>query len=312
MSADGQTRAVRDVFALSILEGLRRPQKTIESKWLYDAEGSALFDRITGLAEYYPTAREAAILRENAAGLGERLPDPLALVEIGSGSSEKTRLLLDAMPAVAAYVPLDIAAEHLRAAARRLAAAYPGLAVTPVVADFTEDLALPPAGAPRLIFFPGSTIGNLDAEEAGALLARFRAVEGVAAALIGVDLVKDVAVLERAYDDGEGVTAAFDLNLLHRILRELDAEIPVEAFRHEARWNAQASRIEMHLVATRDLVMTIEGERFRLAEGETIHTENSHKYTREGFERLARAAGWPNATFMTDPDGWFGLFLLEP
>ncbi|MEM1344893.1 MAG: L-histidine N(alpha)-methyltransferase [Pseudomonadota bacterium] len=308
----GRRAAPANPYARSILDGLRASPKTMESKWLYDAAGSALFERITEVPEYYPTARERAILPQAVELLTETMPSPLVLAEIGSGSSEKTRILLDGLPGLARYTPLDIAAGQLDLAAEGLRAAYPDLTVAPVVADFTE--ALPPLseGEPVLIFFPGSTIGNLETDEARALLTRFRAVEGVAGCLIGIDLVKDRATLELAYDDPQGVTAAFNLNLLHRIVRDLDAEIPVEAFRHEARWNAEAARIEMHLVATRDLTMTVEGERFEMRAGETIHTENSHKYTREGFAHLAAEAGWPEARFMTDPDGWFGVFLLMP
>jgi len=312
MSTHAGVRPAEDGFALSVLAGLRADPKWIDSKWFYDAEGSRLFDRITALPDYYPTGRETAILRSAVPTLAEAFPPDAVLLEIGSGSSAKTRLLLDGLPGLGAYAPLDISASHLEATALALRRDYPDLAVTPVVADFTEALPDVADGAPVVVFFPGSTIGNLLAPQAAALLARFRAVEGACACLIGVDLVKDVDVLLRAYDDPTGVTAAFNRNVLHRINRELDADVPVDAFAHEARWNPDRARIEMHLRATRDVAMTVEGARLTLRAGETIHTENSHKYTPDGFAALARAAGWRGSRMMTDPDGWFGVFLLTP
>ena len=302
----------RSDFAGSILSGLKAEQKTIESKWLYDAAGSELFDRITTLADYYPTRTETDILAARAGDLAARAPKGAALVELGSGSSVKTRLLLDALPQLAAYVPVDISAEHLTAAAGALAADYSALEVHPVIADFTAPFPLPEAHRerPKLLFFPGSTIGNFEIEAGVALMRRLRTLDNVAAFIIGIDLVKDRDMLLRAYDDSEGVTAAFNLNLLIRINRELGADFDPAAFRHKARWNEAESRIEMHLVSRDNQEVTIGGETVRFAEGETIHTENSHKYTPERFENLAGRAGWSMSALWTDAQHHFGVAVL--
>jgi dimethylhistidine N-methyltransferase len=300
-----------DAFLCSVLEGLARPQKSLEAKFFYDEAGSKLFDRICELEEYYPTRTETQILRDNAARLKSLLPEGAALVELGSGSSTKTRILLDALD-WGAYMPLDISAEHLHATARTLKSDYPDLPVHPVVADFTQDIALPAAlrDMPKLLFFPGSTIGNFPPEEAQALLERMRRLPGVVGFVVGADLRKDPERLVRAYDDAEGVTAAFNKNLLSRMNRELGATFDPGSFCHEARWNDRDSRIEMHLVSRKDQEVQLAGQTFRFRSGESIHTENSHKYSVDGFAELARKKGWTPTDCWTDADGLFSVHVL--
>jgi L-histidine N-alpha-methyltransferase len=298
-------------FRDDVLRGLRARPRAIPARWFYDREGSELFEAITRLPEYYPTRVEAAILERIAA-------DPVALtgralVEFGSGASVKTRILLRAlMPP--AYAPIDISGEFLRDAAAMLAAEFPDTAMLPVEADFTRPVTLPQAiaGSPKLGFFPGSTIGNLEPAGAVDLLRTMRGSLGLGALLlIGMDRVKDRDVLVRAYDDAAGVTAAFNLNLLARINRELGGDVPLDAFRHRALWNKDAGRIEMHLEATRDVAFSVAGERFAMGAGETIHTENSHKYTPESARLLLRAGGWEPGTEWTDRQDLFMVVLAE-
>ena len=299
-------------FAAHVIDGLGRPQKRLAPKYLYDDAGSRLFDRICELEEYYPTRTETRILRDNAHRLSDILPADTALVELGSGSSVKTRLLLDVLPAISAYVPIDISGEHLGAAAKRIAADYPALRVRPVVADFTAAISLPRdlEAVPKLLFFPGSTIGNFTLPEAQSLMMRLRRLPNLAGFVVGADLVKDVDRLVTAYDDAEGVTAAFNRNLLVRMNRELDGEFDLEAFRHEARWNAPQSRIEMHLRSLRSQRVSVAGESFDFAEGETIHTEDSHKFTLDGFRTLARDVGWSPYEAWTDAASLFSVHVL--
>ncbi len=306
------TAAGENGFAGSILAGLKGEQKTIESKWFYDARGSQLFDRITALDDYYPTRTETGILKARAEKLAARAPEGAALVELGSGSSVKTRLLLNALPQLSAYVPIDISAEHLNHAAGAVAGDYEALDVHPVVADFTQGLALPDAYAamPKLLFFPGSTIGNFEIEQSVALMARLRKLDNVVGFVVGIDLVKRREMLLKAYDDSEGVTAQFNLNLLTRINRELGADFDLDGFRHKARWKEAESRIEMHLVSRVNQQVTIAGETVHFAEGETIHTENSHKYTPARFGKLAAEAGWTMAELWTDAKEHFGVAVL--
>ncbi|MES2340230.1 MAG: ergothioneine biosynthesis protein EgtB [Pseudomonadota bacterium] len=282
-------------FAADVLAGLAKPQKSIPAKYFYDAEGSRLFEAICDLPEYYPTRTEAALLRAKAGEMAAAIPAGAALVEFGSGASTKTRLLLDAAPQLAAYVPIDISKDALDAAAQAIGRDYPGLLVAPLVDDFTTALSLPSAvaGMTSVGFFPGSTIGNFRPDEATAFLAGARRLLGHGAAfLVGMDIVKDEATLVAAYDDAQGVTAAFNLNLLTRINRELDGDFDLGAFRHRAVWNAQESRMEMHLVSTRAQSVSVAGRSFAFAAGETLHTENSYKFTVDGFGKLAAAAGW--------------------
>jgi len=298
-----------------VLAGLAEPPYAIPPKYLYDDRGSELFDRICELEAYYPTRTELGILRDHGLAIGQRVGARAAVVELGSGSSNKTQILLDSLPEPLAYIPVEIAREPLAKAADRIQAAYPGLEVLPVCADYHRELRLPePAGKPRryLLYFPGSTIGNFEPEDAEAFLKRLATLAGEGGQLlIGVDLIKDVAVLRRAYDDPEGVTAAFNRNLLDRIRRELGAELDREAFSHRAQFNEQRGCIEMHLVSLEAQTIRIGGRDIPFAEGQTIRTERSYKYTLDGFADLATRAGWTGAGLWTDPDRWFSVHLLH-
>jgi dimethylhistidine N-methyltransferase len=300
-------------FENDVLEGLALPQKTISAKHLYDEEGSRLFEAITELPEYYPTRTEIGLLESAAPEIASFISDGATLVEFGSGASTKTRLILDAAPQTAVYVPVDISEEALAAAAAAINADYPKLIVAPLAGDFTEVIDLPEAalGRPRTGFFPGSTIGNFEHDDAVAFMAAARRLlRSGAQFVVGVDLVKDVAVLEAAYDDAQGVTAAFNKNLLTRINRELDGDFDLEAFDHRAIWNADKSRIEMHLVSKKDQTVRLAGQTFSFRAGETIHTENSHKFTPEGFEALAEKAGWRALRRWISPEPAFAVFML--
>jgi dimethylhistidine N-methyltransferase len=310
-----EAAAQRDALLTDALKGLAAERKTLPCKWLYDAEGARLFEDIVRLPEYYPTRTETAILRDCADEVAGVVGPGTAVIEFGSGSAEKVGILLDAMRAPAAYVPVDISMEWLAEGAARVAAAHPGLRVLPVAADFTRPFALPQnlaSRAPHLGFFPGSTIGNFTPDAAVEFLRSARRVLGHGARLlIGADLVKEPKVLEAAYDDAAGVTARFNLNLLARLNRECDADFEVAAFRHSARWNAAEERMEMHIVAQRDQLVTMAGRRFSFRAGETIHTENSHKYRPDGFEALAARGGWGAGRRWTDPAGLFSVWLLD-
>ncbi|WP_240757190.1 L-histidine N(alpha)-methyltransferase [Roseicella aquatilis] len=304
----------RAALIADALAGLSAARKTLPCKWLYDAEGARLFEAITRLPEYYPTRTETGILTGQAEAIAAAVGPGAAVVEFGPGDGAKAALLLAGLRAPAAYVPVDIAPEWLEAAASRVAAARPGLPVLPVVADFTQGFALPQrlGAAPRLGFFPGSTIGNFEPAEATGFLRRLRATLGTGSRLLlGADLVKEVAVLEAAYDDAAGVTAAFNLNLLHRLNREAGAEFDPAGFRHRAVWNAALERIEMHLVSCHAQRVRLAGREIRFAEGETIHTESSHKYRPERLRALAAAAGWQVAATWMDPDRLFSVWLLD-
>ena len=304
---------VDTAFRADVLAGLAEPQKAIPARWFYDDAGSALFEDITRLAEYYPTRAETEILSTRSAEIAGLIGPGRAVVEFGSGSSVKTPLLLSAIQP-SAYVPLDIAGDFLRASAAALAEKFPGLPVWPVEADFMRLVELPAevAELPKLGFFPGSTIGNMIARTATDLLRSMRATLGDGALLlIGMDLVKDEDVLLAAYDDAAGVTARFNLNLAERINRELDGDIPVAKLRHEARWNDIFARIEMHLVATQDIAFEVSGERFATRAGESIHTENSHKFTKRSSQLLLAAGGWEPRARWTDAAGQFSLVLAE-
>ena len=309
LDEDGVDRA----FRADVLTGLAQPQKAIPARWFYDERGSELFEDITKVPEYYPTKAETEILRGKGAKFAKLIGAGRAVVEFGSGSSVKTPLLLSAIEP-GAYVPLDISGEFLRAAAADLSAKFPGLPVHPVEADFTKRVELPNAVAdmPKLGFFPGSTIGNMVPRTAVDLLREMRKTLGdEALLLIGMDLVKGSDVLEAAYDDAQGVTAAFNRNLLTRINRELDADIPVDAFRHEARWVDMYARIEMHLVAQENVKFTVSGEQFAMKAGETIHTENSHKFGRRSANTLLLAGHWTPIERWTDEERRFSLVLAR-
>jgi dimethylhistidine N-methyltransferase len=309
---DGETTTA---FEADVLEGLSRPQKALAPKYFYDEAGSALFEAICRTPEYYPTRVETALLAEVAAELAPHIAPGAALVEFGSGASEKTRLILDASPGVGLYVPIDISVEALAAAAARIAAAYPNLRIAPIAADFTQPLRQAALeGAPTVLgFFPGSTIGNFTPAEAQAFLTGAHALLGPRAQfLIGVDLVKDLDVLRAAYNDAAGVTAAFNLNVLARMNRELGGDFRLDRFAHRAIWNADLSRIEMHLESLEPQTARVAGRVFHFRQGETLHTENSHKFTVPAFTALALSAGWRVASCWTSCDQPFAAFLLAP
>lgn len=311
--ADHDEDAAVAAFRKDFLEGMRKPQKAVSPKWFYDAEGSRLFEEITEAPEYYPTRQETALLTAMAADLAGRFGDNAVLVELGSGASEKTRILLNAAPNLAAYIPIDISPDALNEAAARISAAYPALEVAPVVGDFLDLPALPELGRGRRIgFFPGSTVGNLDQEAAVGLLKVVRERLGPGSLFIlGVDLIKDPAVLVAAYDDAAGVTAAFNKNLLVRANRELSADFDVEAFQHSAVWNPAESRMEMHLVSMVDQQVRIGSETVRFMAGETIHTESSRKYREASVRAMAEAAGWTLETFQAGPAPSVALAVLK-
>jgi dimethylhistidine N-methyltransferase len=301
-------------FEADVLAGLAKATKQIPPKHFYDAEGSRLFEAICELPEYYPTRTEIGILAKAAAEIAAEIPDGAALVEFGSGASVKTRLILDAAPQIGDYAPIDISAEALAVAAEAIARDYPHLEVAPLAEDFTAAIHLPPAaaGRPHVGFFPGSTIGNFTPDEAQALLARARGLLGEGARfLVGVDLVKPPEVLIAAYDDAQGVTAAFNLNLLARINRELGGTFDLERFAHRAVWNAAESRIEMHLESLADQAVTVSGRTFRFLQGERLHTENSYKFTLGGFAELAGRAGWRVEKTWANEAPAFAVVLLS-
>jgi dimethylhistidine N-methyltransferase len=301
-------------FAADVVAGLTSSPKRLPPKYFYDKAGSALFERITTLPEYYPTRSEVGILHEHARDIAELIPAGAALIEFGSGSSTKTRIILSATQAkLKAYVPVDISAEFLREQAVSLRQEYPTVAMLPVAADFSKPFALPPAVAklPRVGFFPGSTIGNFEPHEAAAFLRHAGRILGAGASLIvGVDLVKDQQVLQRAYNDAVGVTAQFNLNLLTRINRELGGRFNLACFEHHAFFNRERSRIEMHLASLKRQRIKLLGECIEVRAGETIHTENSYKYSLESFACLARGAGWTTDMVWTDADSNFSVHAL--
>ncbi|MFY9655728.1 MAG: L-histidine N(alpha)-methyltransferase [Methylocystis sp.] len=301
-------------FALCVVEGLSRPHKRLPCRFFYDARGSALFEDITRLPEYYPTRVEIALLEAHAEDILQGFGEGGALVEFGSGSSRKTEILLAHLPSLSVYAPIDVSKTALDGAMRRLAGLYPSLGTRPILGDFTQEVLLPAdVGRMKQVgFFPGSTIGNFDPPSALALLRAMRRTLARGSALvIGVDLKKDARVLIEAYNDAAGVTAAFNLNLLARANRELGAEFDLAAFRHEAIYDPLKGRIEMHLVSVKEQRIEILGERFHFRVGERIHTENSYKFSLEQFSALARAADWRVSRHWTDARGWFAVFELR-
>ena len=300
-------------FRADVLNGLTSRPRAIPARWFYDRRGSELFELITKLPEYYLSRVEQAILASQRAELAGLTGPGRVVVEFGSGSSTKTPLLLSAIRP-AAYVPVDISGEFLRESVKVLKRSFPSLPIHPVEGDFTQPLLLPELrrldDAPRLGFFPGSTIGNLGARQAVDLLRAFAAALGPdAQLLVGMDRIKNPAVVVPAYDDAQGVTAAFNLNLLRRINRELEGTIPVEGFRHVVRWNDSESRIEMHLEATYDVAFQVSGFEFGMSAGETIHTENSMKYGERDTRLLLRAGGWSPLAEWVDRDQRFAVIL---
>jgi dimethylhistidine N-methyltransferase len=299
-------------FADCLVEGLSETPKQISCKFFYDEQGSRIFDAICDLPEYYQTRTEMALLTRHADEIAALMGQGAEIVEFGAGSLRKIRLLLDAAN-VRAYTPLDISGAYLGEVIRTLAADYPSLTMRPLVADFTQALDIPAlAGNPRRAgFFPGSTIGNFKPDAASALLRRMRGVLGGGGLLVGVDLVKDPLVLHAAYNDAAGVTAAFNKNILARANRELNADFDLDAFAHYAPYNVAARRIEMYLVSLKRQSVHIAGRRFDFAQGEAMHTEDSHKYTIEGFREMAVRAGFAPRAVWTDAGGLFSLHWLE-
>ena len=296
-----------------LLAGLRRTQKTLPSKYFYDDAGSALFEDICTLEEYYPTRTEIGILEHNIRDIAANIGPRCLLIEYGSGASVKIRLLLDHLRGIAGYVPIDISEEHLLAAAGELREEYPRLRILPVPADYTQEFDLPEIVFPydrRVVFFPGSTIGNFTPEQARDFLAHIAETAGEdGGLLIGVDLKKDVGVLEDAYNDSRGVTADFNLNMLVRLNNEFNGDFDLDAFRHRAVYNGAAGRIEMHLVSKREQVAHVAGEQFLFRAGESILTEYSYKYTPEEFAALA-APYFTVERVWTDARQWFSVQYL--
>ncbi|MDB5899135.1 MAG: hypothetical protein JWP22_730 [Ramlibacter sp.] len=300
-------------FARDLMAALGSRPHTISPKYFYDAEGSRLFDRICELPEYYPTRTELAILQRNVGEMAALAGRGAEIVEFGAGSLRKVRLLLQAFEAPARYVPIDISGEHLRDCAAMLRSEFQGLDVQPLVADYTQAVDLPARGSKgrRIGFFPGSTLGNFTPEEALGFLRRAAGVLRGGALLIGADLVKDPAVLHAAYNDAQGVTAAFNLNLLVRANRELGTNFVPSQFAHYAYYNVPQQRIEMHLVSRTDQTITLGGERFAMPDGESLHTENSCKFTVAGLRGLATFAGFRPGPVWTDPERLFSVHWLH-
>ena len=310
---EDQTRSADPQFRADVLAGMKSRPRAIPARWFYDFAGSQLFEAITELPEYYPTRTETGILREAGAAIARVAGQGRAVVEFGSGSSTKTPLLLEAIRP-SAYVPIDISGAFLRESAATLAAQFPGLPVHPIEGDFTRPITLPEGvrALPKLGFFPGSTIGNMIPATAVDLLRAMRASLGTGAMLvIGMDRLKSPDILIPAYDDAQGVTARFNLNLLVRINRELESTFVLDHFRHRAIWNDLRARIEMHLEAVVDTEFRVAGEHFQMAAGETIHTENSHKYGLRDARILLRAGGWTPVAEWQDANEHFAVILAE-
>jgi dimethylhistidine N-methyltransferase len=297
-------------FLTDLMHALAAPPHSISPKYFYDAEGSRLFDRICELPEYYPTRTERAILSGFAAQIATQVGRGAEIVEFGAGSCDKVRLLLPALDTPARYLPIDISGEHLERSAQSLREEYPGLEVWPVVGDYTRMPWLPAAAGRRVGFFPGSTLGNFTPAEALAFLSAAARLLAGGGLLLGADLIKDPAVLHAAYNDAQGVTAAFNLNLLARANRELGTRFDLDQFAHSAFYNAGLQRIEMHLVSRRRQRVEVGAECYELAEGESLHTENSYKFTVESLRALAVRAGFRPGPVWTDPDRLFSVHWL--
>lgn len=301
-------------FARAFFDGMRATPRAVPCKYFYDARGSALFDRICELPEYYQTRTETALLSERADEIASCIGANVELIEFGAGALRKVRILLDALETPSAYVPIDISGEYLATVCAELDRDYPDLRLRPVIGDFSAPYVLPPPAegtARRVGFFPGSTIGNFRPYEAVAFLRSAASVLKGGGLLIGADLVKDPAMLHAAYNDSEGVTAAFNKNLLVRANRELDGEFDLDSFAHYAFYEPRAARIEMHLVSLEAQRVRVGSERLTFSAGEAIHTEDSHKYTVESFQALARAAGFHPAKVWIDRDRLFSVHWLE-
>lgn len=304
-----------EAFRADVLAGLALPQKAIPSRWLYDDRGSQLFEKITTLDDYYPTRTETAILQQHAFEMASICGRSAIILEYGAGAGKKTEILLNALDRPRLYVPIDIAGDFLKDSAERIDLRFPQIETQPVIADFTKEFELPadlPEGGRRCGFFPGSTIGNLDRSEAAAFFLRMRRQVGsTGMAIVGFDLKKDFEVLRAAYDDREGVTAAFNLNILARINRELDGDFPIDRFSHLVRWNEAESAIEMHLRSMDAGEVHVAGQRFAFMAGETIHTESSRKYDLDMIGETVASWGWEFGKAWTDDDRLFAVVALN-
>jgi dimethylhistidine N-methyltransferase len=301
------------VFADDLLAGLSARPRSVPPKWFYDTRGSELFEQICALPEYYPTRTEISLLEQHAADIARRIGPRAEIVEFGAGAMRKVRIILKALNAPANYVPIDISGEHLLAATDSLRPDFPGMSVQAVVADFTQTVELPPRTGPgqRVGFYAGSSIGNFDPAQAAVLLKRFASWLGGGGLLVGVDLVKDPRILHAAYNDEAGVTAKFNFNLWARANREAGADFELSQWMHSAFYNAPRQRIEMHLVSRRPQRVGFAGQAFKFDEGDSVHTENSYKYTVDGFRRLARSAGWRPQAVWVDSRHYFSLHWLH-
>ncbi len=306
-----------DSFEQAVLTGLRASPKAISAKFFYDERGSRLFEDICNQPEYYPTRTELRLLQDHACELASMIGDNSTLIEFGAGALEKVRILLDALDRPAGYIALDISGDHLKAAADSLAQDYPHMPITAICADYTRSLTLPKdlidkSRGRTVGFFPGSTIGNFSSQEAHQFLETIRPLVGADGLLvIGVDLKKDPAILNAAYNDKAGVTAAFNLNLIHRINAELDGQFDLDSFAHKAFYNEDLGQVEMHLESLDNQIVTVAGHSFTFSKGETIHTEISCKYAPQEFQALARSAGWRPLTVFTDKMKLFSLHVLS-
>lgn len=299
-------------FAEAVVWGLSQPQKAIPCRFLYDARGSALFDQICALPEYYLTRTETAILRTHAAHIARLIGPSASLIELGSGSSVKTRILLDALERPACYAPIDVSRQHLKQAAANIAADYPALRVDAICADYSEDFPLPACGVRRAAFFPGSTLGNLTRADALSLLRDWRTrLGGDGLMVLGLDLKKDRATLEAAYDDRAGVTRAFIFNILLRANREIGADFDLDAFAYEAYYDPEQGRVEMHLASRAAQTVTLADQRFQLAAGERIHVEHSHKYSPQEARALGEAAGFEPLACYQDEHALFSVHVWQ-
>lgn len=305
-------------FSADVVRGLSASPKTLPCKYFYDRRGSDLFERICATDEYYVTRADLALHEAHLPEIASMAGPDAHIIEFGAGAGIKTRKLLAALERPRAYTPIEISASALKASARALAAEFPEIPIRPLRADYTHDidserLALDPPSKRRIVYFPGSTIGNFDHVEALGFITRMGRIARLGGALlIGVDLMKDESRLLAAYDDAKGITAEFNLNLLHRLVNELGAHIDPGAFRHEARFNPGEGRIEMHLVADQATVIEMAGRAFAFAAGESIHTENSYKYSIDDFRALAERAGLSAVKVWTDPENLFSMHWLEP
>ncbi len=315
MSINLTDKQISEDFAHAVLSGLDNQQKKIPSRFLYDTKGSELFEDITNVEEYYPTRTEITILQKSVAEIAKITDEKTILIEFGSGSSKKTPLLIEALHNLEAYIPIDISNSALIDATKYLQRRFQDLEIIPLHADFTQEIKLPPikSGFFNLGFFPGSTLGNFEKHEAIEFLKTAKQILGENCGLIiGIDLQKCPEILIPAYDDSSGVTASFNLNLLSRINRELDGNFDINAYEHKAIYNEHSKRIEMHIESLTNQTVNILGYKFEFEKGETIHTENSHKYSIESFKQLASEADWSVLKHWTDKENLFSLHYLIP